>query len=64
MGEAERMQTSGTKSDGGNDRWRLDPLYHTSLRNGPHAQLLVHAAGEKITLFLRIEIDRRDHVPM
>ena len=64
MGQTESEQTSGTEGDGGDDGWRLDPLDHASLRNGPHAQLLVHAAGEKIALLLRIEIDRGDHVPM
>ena len=63
MGQMTSEQTSGTKGNGGDDRWRLDPLDHASLRNGPDTQLLVHAASEKVALFLRIEINRGDHVP-
>lgn len=63
MGQTTSEQTSGTKGNGSDDRWSLDPLDHASLRNGPDTQLLVHTAGEKIALFLRIEINRGDHVP-
>ena len=63
MGQMTSEQTSGTKGNGGNDRWRLDPLDHASLRNGPDTQLLVHAAGEKVALFLRIDINLGYDVP-
>ena len=51
------------EGDGGDHGGRLCPLEHAALRDGPHAQLAVHAARDEVGLLLGVEIDGCHHVP-